>query len=130
MLNADVTFVGTGQIFIRVVDKTSKCSTLSIATQIGRSLVDEVYNPFFLNDIPNDNLLAQPESPNDRQATTDVFISDAGPDETTPTGGAQYPSVYDRIPGSTMELTRTPPLKYESLREQHSERSRDRRWDI
>ena len=102
MLIVDVTFVGTGQIFIRVVDKTGKSSTLGIATQIGRSPVDEVYNPFFLGDLPNDNLLAQPECPNGRQAATDVFIGGACPDETTPTGGAQYPSVCDRIPSSTI----------------------------
>ena len=84
--------------------------SLGIATQIGRRPVDEVYNPFFLGDLPNDNLLAQPECPNGRQAATDVFIGGACPDETTPTGGAQYPSVCDRIPGSTIEFTRNPPL--------------------
>ena len=39
-----------------------------------------------------------------------MFIGGACPDETTPTGGAQYPSVCDRIPGSTIEFTRNPPL--------------------
>ena len=55
--------------------------SLGIATQIGRRPVDEVYNPFFLGDLPNDNLLAQPECPNGRQAATDVFIGGACPDE-------------------------------------------------
>lgn len=93
---------GTKEVYFRVLDNAGRSSTLGLATQVGRGVDEEIYEPLFINpsgrDIPNN----KPICPNDV-----IFVGGDCEDIPVFTLGIQALSVCDDVPTVNTEFVRS-----------------------